>query len=187
MTKYVNPYYGMEPVTCYGATLELYSYIIIPVFQKSSLLDLLMRAQSNLPLDLQGFLARGIVDALEFFHNTNGLGHLDIKPDNIVLNDDFLPVLIDFAHANYANQPTLACTGTNQYLAPEVRQVYHGSNRGYIPHLVDSFDFGIVLFTIAFRRMPFAEATHSDEYYRYVIRRDFNGFFGMHEINTYVN
>lgn len=54
----------------------------------------------------------GIVNALEFLHNEVGLGHLDLKPDNIVFNNEFAPVLIDFAHANKVRTPTLACTGT---------------------------------------------------------------------------
>ena len=108
MSKYVPINIEMHPITCYGATLELYSILLIPFYQKQTLLDLLMRATGPIPIDLQRFLARGIVDALEFLHNTNGLGHLDIKPDNIVLNDNYAPVLIDFAHANPVNQPTLA-------------------------------------------------------------------------------
>ena len=57
-------------------------------------------------------MALGIVNALEFLHNEVGLGHLDLKPDNIVFNNEFAPVLIDFAHANKVRTPTLACTGT---------------------------------------------------------------------------
>lgn len=65
-------------------------------------------------------------------------------------------------------------------MAPEVRAVYNGSSNFYIPEKVDSFDFGICLFTMMFKKMPFAKATKNDAYYDLVMKRDFEGFFGRH-------
>jgi serine/threonine protein kinase len=162
MTKFVKPYEHMPALAYNGMIIDFYSYIIIPLCEKGTLLDLLMKAcseEQDLLLRLQGYLASKTLDALDFLHNVNGLGHLDLKPDNLVITNDHLVALIDFAHANRVGTPVALCTGTDQYLAPEVRAVYNGSYTGYIPEKVDSFDYGICLFTMMFKKMPFAEAT----------------------------
>lgn len=54
-----------------------------------------------------------MADALDYFHNVNKLGHLDLKPDNLVITDDLQVALIDFAHANLINEPVNLLTGTH--------------------------------------------------------------------------
>ena len=54
-------------------------------------------------------------------HNVNGLAHLDIKPDNIVINDDFTLGFIDFGHTNCVDAELDIIVGTDSYMPPEVR------------------------------------------------------------------
>ena len=51
----------------------------------------------------------------------SGLSHLDLKLDNVVIKSDFKLALIDFAHASCSNEMINRRTGTDKYLAPEVR------------------------------------------------------------------
>jgi serine/threonine protein kinase len=40
-----------------------------------------------------------------FLHNENELAHLDLKPDNIIIKDDFSFALIDFGQTTPINIP----------------------------------------------------------------------------------
>lgn len=56
-------------------------------------------------------------------HNINELAHLDLKPDNIVIKDDYTLGLIDFGHTNRVDAELDTVTGTDSYMAPEIRQI----------------------------------------------------------------
>lgn len=58
----------------------------------------------------------GILDGLAAMH-TVGVGHLDVKPSNVILRDDSTPVLVDFGLSGRHVRP--GC-GTLEYCAPEV-------------------------------------------------------------------
>ena len=75
-----------------------------------------------------------MADAVELLHNSCKLAHLDIKPDNFVIGEGKLH-LIDFGHAKPAKVRTIADSGTDQYLAPEVRINFFtkGKSGGYLP------------------------------------------------------
>ncbi|HTQ21578.1 serine/threonine-protein kinase [Mycobacterium sp.] len=67
-------------------------------------------------------IVEGVAKALHAAHKV-GLVHRDVKPSNILLDDDEFPYLIDFGIARSANDSRLTKTGsmigTLQYMAPE--------------------------------------------------------------------
>ncbi len=78
-------------------------------------LDRLIRGRS-LSMERALTYLDGILAALEAMHGA-GVGHLDIKPSNIILRDGETPVLVDFGLSGRQLRP--GC-GTLEYCAPEV-------------------------------------------------------------------
>ncbi|KAA8499375.1 putative cysteine-rich receptor-like protein kinase 39 [Porphyridium purpureum] len=79
------------------------------------------KKETLLPNDILLCIFRGILDGLKYLHASNVV-HRDIKPQNILLMDDFTPKISDFGLATVKNTYSFANTtlGTRGYMAPEV-------------------------------------------------------------------
>lgn len=89
----------------------------------------------------------------------HGYTHRDIKLENICLDKEFNPKIIDwgFAKAYQPGDQTNTQLGTENYMAPEIIQ---GQN--YDAHKVDMFALGVLLFAIKKNNLPWAHAKQSD-------------------------
>ena len=102
-------------------------------------------------------LLRGLAHCHRFY-----LAHCDIKPENILLNDDGEAVLCDFARAAFAPEPLQKkFHGTRAYAAPEAL-------RGICCIANDLWALGMVFFCMVERAMPF----DSDDAGGYVLDAD---------------
>ena len=103
-----------------GEQIVYYNYLMTPMHSKGSLLALLMRANHNnkigswykLSLRLQRYLARQLCASVFYLHTQDGLAHGDIKPDNIVIADDYKLALIDLGHTEQYLASVSHATGT---------------------------------------------------------------------------
>jgi len=87
-----------------------------------------------------------ICDILEYLHSygkksekDKAILHLDLKPDNIMINEDDIIKIIDYDNASYENQELKQCIGSKGYAAPEQ---YHRLNVG---KTADVYGLGILL------------------------------------------
>lgn len=83
-------------------------------------------------------IAYQILCALTFL-NDNSIMHRDVKPDNILLDDDLKPLLCDFSLAkfvesNYDGETHTGDIGTAVYMAPEVFFFVIAFARTYVFH-----------------------------------------------------
>lgn len=77
---------------------------------------------------------------------------MDLKPDNILLDENFQPKIADFDQSINIEDGPPTSKGTNGYRAPEV------VNQGYIdPILADIFSLGVILFVLKSKVPPYAE------------------------------
>lgn len=92
-----------------------------------------------------------VVEGIECLHK-NGIAHLDLKIDNLVLGDDFNLKLIDFDTCTINHKYSPDFKGTRNYRAPEVL------NRKCRDTLAaDIYSLGILLFVLKTGSLPYFE------------------------------
>ncbi|KAK6151000.1 hypothetical protein DH2020_015932 [Rehmannia glutinosa] len=97
-------------------------------------------------------IAVGVARGLEYLHrgcNTR-IVHFDIKPQNILLDEDFCPKISDFGLAKLFKKKQsiismLGARGTIGYIAPEV----FSRNFGVVSHKSDVYSYGMMLLEMA--------------------------------------
>lgn len=130
---------------------EEFSLIFTEFCEISSFSDFL-KARSHLfneKMDRTSF--RQLVEAVEYLHK-NKASHLDIKLENILLDEDFNLKLADYDLAHTKGKPK-RFHGSLFYRAPEEK------NNRFSPEAVDVFQMGIVLFVmrIGGKRFPYGK------------------------------
>ena len=117
-----------------------------------------------------------ILKSVKILHE-NSIIHGDIKPENILVGNDFGLKLIDFGFAqkfNKKNNIINNTEGSDTYSAPELRK---GHITGYDGVKSDIFSLGVLLFVITVGRFPFNLSGYSDKKYRLIMTKNFEQFW----------
>ncbi|KAM3310202.1 hypothetical protein ACQJBY_031095 [Aegilops geniculata] len=91
-------------------------------------------------------IIKGICEGIQYLHE-NRIIHLDLKPANILLNDNMEPKITDFGLSRYFDENqsrdiTKNISGTMGYLAPELRE------GGVIARSADLYSLGVIVIEI---------------------------------------
>lgn len=97
-----------------------------------------------------------IVAGLGYLHS-QGVAHLDLKPENLMFGSGFTLKIIDFDQAQRIKDKNITSGGTDGYRAPEV---IDGSCMDF--EAADIYSLGIVLYTMKARSTPFTEVVTQD-------------------------
>ena len=132
------------------------------------------------------FLFKKIAEGFSFIHAKN-ICHLDIKPENIVFDKNFEPIIIDFGFAkelNEENETLNGSRGSEKYKCPEMfeKKKYNGMKS-------DIFSLGVVLFNIVSGYCGFLSSKTNDKYYKYIAnaKGDFSAYWKLIENTVKLN
>jgi predicted Zn finger-like uncharacterized protein len=104
---------------------------------------------------------RQLAEALAYAHR-QGIVHRDIKPDNIMIDEQDQPQIMDFGLAKRVNDDAAMTTdgsilGTPAYMSPEQAR---GKLAEVGPHS-DQYSLGVVLYELLTGQKPFEGQTHA--------------------------
>jgi serine/threonine protein kinase len=142
------------PVHDYGED-EGYTYIVMPYVERGTLDDRL--EDQPLPLEEIRKIISQVGDALDYAH-TRGLVHRDVKPSNILIDEQGNSLLTDFGISKMVGgtskfTQTGAVIGTPEYMSPE--QILGEELDGRS----DIYSLGVVLYQLATGRPPYRAET----------------------------
>ncbi|XP_016445101.2 rust resistance kinase Lr10-like [Nicotiana tabacum] len=110
-------------------------------------------------------IAVGIAKGIEYLHQgcNQRIVHFDIKPHNILLDQDFNPKVADFGLAKLCSKEQSAVSmtaarGTIGYIAPEV----FSRNYGNVSYKADIYSFGMLLLDMIGGRKKFDAANEQN-------------------------
>ncbi|KAB1199735.1 hypothetical protein CJ030_MR7G014413 [Morella rubra] len=153
-----------------GFCVEGLTRVLVYEFMpKGSLNNFIFAEEESVLLSYQKLydIALGVAHGIEYLHQECDMQilHFDIKPHNILLDDNFTPKISDFGLAKLYSRKdsTVSLTavgGTLGYIAPELFY----KNIGGISYKADVYSFGMFLMEMASRRKNFNESVdHSSQ------------------------
>ncbi|KAL4471960.1 hypothetical protein ABPG72_018462 [Tetrahymena utriculariae] len=155
-------------------------------------------AQNSTPLpsfsliDLR-YMISDIANALEYLHSKK-ISHNDIKPTNILLDENCNLVLSDFGTASISDGSSseqlnyITSIMNKTYLAPEIIDQNEQKILHFNPLKSDIFSFGLTIFQLMFGgQLPY----ESDQYRSYdkkfkLLHKNSNLFFASQEYEQYI-
>lgn len=137
------------------------AFIIMEYAGRRNLQQIINDTNEALPMSRRSTFASQIIRGLQYTHS-EGIAHLDIKPANIIVNDDDVCKIGDFGCSQRiqngqgtTSHPTRSyLTGTYAYRAPELLRGDVATTRA------DIYSFGITLWQMLSRETPYAREDH---------------------------
>ncbi|XVF79244.1 hypothetical protein PTKIN_Ptkin14bG0205400 [Pterospermum kingtungense] len=167
-----------------GFCVEGSKQALVYDFMPNGSLDRIIFAkENNTTLSWQKMfdIALGVARGIEYLHQGCDMQilHFDIKPHNILLNENFIPKVSDFGLAKlYSIDDSIvsltAARGTIGYIAPEL--VY--KNLGGVSYKADVYSFGMLLMEMVGRRKnmnAFVEQTSQTYFPSWIYDRYYQG------------
>ena len=154
--------HGNGPVTIKG-NVQNRNYLILDYYPKGNLFDYIhIPGHGFIELHAK-YIFDKILRAVQSIHGA-GICHRDLKLDNILLDQNYNPIISNFDLATNNNVNALNdFAGTLTYSSPQIinHQVYNGFK-------TDIFSLGVILFNLVTGIMGFKKANINDNLYNFI-------------------
>jgi tRNA A-37 threonylcarbamoyl transferase component Bud32 len=139
-------------VTLHDVTEENGQIYLVFEYVEGRNLDSILDELERIPVIQAVSITLSLCDALEYAHG-EGVVHRDMKPSNVILENDRIPRILDFGIAKVAQDTLQSMTGemsgTPAYMAPEQHLGESTSPRG------DIYSLGVTLYEMVTGELPF--------------------------------
>ena len=130
-------------------------YYVIDYYSKSNLFYYIENTNNGLPEKYARVIFKKILEGIKFCHDRK-ICHLDLKLENIALNNNFEIIIIDFGFASDCKDennkiiPIKRFRGTESYVCPEIWE-----KRPFDGIKADIFSLGVILFNLVTSKSSF--------------------------------
>jgi len=170
-----------EAVDCTISNIDIIekkvSYIALEYASRGDVLDIIQK-NGQIPETLTRTLFHQLIEAISYLHSRN-VAHLDLKVDNMLIDEVFNLKLIDFDLSQNLDSTILEAKGTPGCRAPEVKTGICSNLRA-----ADIYSAAIILFIMTTGYPPYLEVSQESEaeydaYYR-LMRKNNSRFWEVH-------
>ena len=164
--------HGNGTVTFNGNVKNNKNYLILDYHQKGNLFKYIHFSDHGFTEFHAKYIFDKILRGVQALHAA-GICHRQLNLNNILLDQNFNPIIIDFAFATNNNVNALNdYVGENDYNSPQIieQHVYNGFKN-------DIFSLGNILYNLITCRKGFLEASKSDNNYKLIILNKFDEFW----------
>lgn len=146
-------------MTVYDATLtDDYMIVDMEYYENGDLHSFIVEQSAPMPFETMHGIMQQLVRGVAWLH-MNGIAHRDIKLENICMDDDRMPRLIDFGLAKrLLTARSNSHVGTLFFAAPEVV----AGDISYDARASDVWSLGCVFYAIITGKLPFSGRTKAD-------------------------
>ena len=95
------------------------------------------------------YITKNIISNLFSLYKHCQIAHLDLKPDNIMFQEDLTLTFIDFGSSGPTNEMVARYSSTPNFYPPELTR-FKESGDHYAPLPVDIFNLGTTVFILLF-------------------------------------
>jgi len=154
----------------------LVSYILMEHASIGDLADFMIKHEVLAGETLARTFFHQLIEGLEYLHR-QGIAHLDIKLENLLLTEDFTLKIADFDLSYMEGDSVVRGKGTVNYRSPEIREAKCKN-----PKASDIYSAAIVLFTMASGGYPYVEGKiiEGRDVWELMMTRD-EAFWTIHE------
>ena len=143
--------------------------------ENGELFNYIYETKCGFPEEISAKIFSKLIRRVKVMHD-NRVVHCDIKPENVIVGNDFSIKLIDFGFSEILGKDNFIYEyrGSGLYASPEIR---NKNMDGYDGVKSDIFSLGVLLFVITVARFPFEIPGYCDRKYRLIMTKKFDDYW----------